>query len=257
MMTSDAFVLLAAVLLAGGLLWWRRGSQPRARRAEVTNKVHRADRTSGVPVPDFAVSTPPPASERTSVRLARCVLIVGIGLFSLVAVPSVASAHGEGEATEGYLLVQQALGHLAHDTTSTGIELAMEKVDDALATEDQEGVDVAKVEEAVGALEAGQVDEARGLLQDSITQALDGLPAATGNQTGTTLVVPGLPGRSGIDGQGWGFLVVSFALLLLGVGLAVRFRPQDTVGELRLTLSPSATGNVPAEGPGDDEGGRS
>ncbi len=155
------------------------------------------------------------------------------------------------------MLVQQALGHLAHDTSPAGVDLAMEKVDDALATQDQEGVEVPKVEEAVGALEAGQFDQARVLLQDSIKQALDDQPVATGNQTGTTLVVPELPGRSGMGGQGWGFLVLSVVVLLLGVALAYRFRPQDTVGDLRRTLAPGGTGEVPAEGPGDDEGGRS
>ena len=50
------------------------------------------------------------------------------------AVAETAWAHGEGEPEEGYLLVQQALGHLAHDTSAKGIDLAMEKVQDALDT---------------------------------------------------------------------------------------------------------------------------
>jgi len=198
------------------------------------------------------------SSRRVSaVRFARCVLIIGIGLFGPLAVPSVAWAHGDGETEEGYLLVEQALGHLAHDTTHVGIALAMEKVDDALATEDQEGVDVPEVEQAMTALEAAEADQARDLLQDSIKQALEDQPAATGYQSGTTLVVPELPGRSGIGGQGWGFLLVSFALLLLGVGLAFRFRPQDTLADLRRTLARPGSGDVPSEGPGGVEGGRS
>jgi len=60
--------------------------------------------------------------------------------FAMIAAP--AAAHGDGETEEGYRLVQQALGHLAHDASAAGIDLAMEKVDDALATRDQEGVSV-------------------------------------------------------------------------------------------------------------------
>ena len=69
--------------------------------------------------------------------LLACALAVGS---MLSAAP--ARADEPGETTVGYLLVQQALGHLAHDTSSEGIEIAMEKTDDALGTNDQEGVDV-------------------------------------------------------------------------------------------------------------------
>lgn len=96
--------------------------------------------------------------------LGRGVLVAAIGLLGLLAVAQPASAHGEGETQEGYLLVQQALGHLAHDTSHEGIDLAMEKVDDALAAADQDGVAVAEVEQAKQALAAGQVAQARTLL---------------------------------------------------------------------------------------------
>ena len=97
----------------------------------------------------------------------RFMLVIGVGLLSAVVVPSLAWAHEGDETEEGYVLVQQALGHLVHDSTSVGIDLAMEKVTDALATKDQEGVDVSEVEGDMTALKAGQVDQARGLLQDS------------------------------------------------------------------------------------------
>lgn len=144
-----------------------------------------------------------------------------------------ASADGEGETTEGYLLVQQALGHLAHDTSHEGMTLAMEKIEDALATEDQEGVDVAEVEQAKTALEAEQIDTARTLLQASITQALTKLPPATGGETGTTVIEPALDTRDGMSGTDWLFIGISMLALLAGVLLAFRFRPADTVGELR------------------------
>lgn len=159
----------------------------------------------------------------------------------MLAVASPASAHGGDESKEGYLLVQQALGHLAHDTSMSGIDLAMEKVDDALAAEDQDGVAVAEVKQAKVALDAGRVGSARVLLQGSIKQALAELGPATGEQTGTTVVSPALAGRGDLTGRDWGFLAGSLVLVLVGIWLAVRFRPEDTVGELRRRLGSSGT----------------
>lgn len=150
-----------------------------------------------------------------------------------------ASAHGEDETTQGYVLVQQALGHLAHDTSTDGIQLAMEKVQDALDTDAQDGVDVPELEQGMAALEAGKVSRARDLLQESIREALESRPPAIGNQTGTTIVTPELPGRPGLHVQDWGFLAASALALLLGLWLAYLFRPHDTVPTLRSLLGPS------------------
>lgn len=188
---------------------------------------------------------PPPVRTRglpAAGWLGRGLLIAAIGLLALLAVSQPASAHGDDETQEGYLLVQQALGYLADDTSHEGVDLAMEKVDDALAAEDHDGVAVAEVENAMSALKAGDVGLGRVLLQDSIKEALDNLPPAIGNETGTKVVLPELPGRPDLRGQDWGFLVGSVALLLLGVGLAFRFRPRDSVGELRRRLGASGTG---------------
>lgn len=167
--------------------------------------------------------------------LLGCVMVLGSVLFA-----STAWADGDGETTEGYLLVQQALGHLANDTTDYGIALAMEKIDDALNTADQEGVDVAELEQARAALEAGQVQEGRDLLQQSISAAISQLARPTGEDTGTTVVLNPLPGRGSLNGGDWGFLLVSVVLLVLGVGLAWRFRPEDNVRELRRRLGLAA-----------------
>jgi hypothetical protein len=179
--------------------------------------------------------------------LARLAAIAAIGLLlaTFVSVPP-ARADGEGETTKGYLLVQQALGHLAHDTGMSGIDLAMEKVDDALETDDQEGVDVAELEQGMAALEAGDVDGARTLLQDSIQQAITALPPATGSQTGTLIVPPELSGRPNIRTQDWVLVSASILALALGVWLTFLFRPHDTIRKLRTCL-PTA----PASGPGD------
>jgi len=151
---------------------------------------------------------------------------------------SPARADGGGETTEGYQLVQQALGHLAHDTSDYGVSLAMEKIDDALATPDQQGVDVDGLKQAQAAVEAGQVDQARALLQQSIAEAVGKLKPATGEETGTTQVLTPLQGRADLTGRDWGFLVASALFLVLGAVLATRYRPHDNVRALRRRLGP-------------------
>lgn len=153
-----------------------------------------------------------------------------------VGAPS-ALGHGGDESEEAYVLVQQALAHLAHDSTHVGVELSMEKVEDALAAEDQEGVAVAEVERARQALEANQVGRARSLLQRSIEGALSELPPAVGEQTGTTVVAPALERQGDLTGRDWWFLATSTAALLAGVVLAYHFRPSDTLGDLRQRLA--------------------
>lgn len=174
-------------------------------------------------------------------------LLASVVILSGLASAASASAHGEGETTEAYLLVQQALGHLAHDASSDGVMAALEKVDDALSTTDQDGVDVAELERGKAALEAGQVAQGRALLQDSIAKAITELKPATGEETGTTIVLDPLPGRSIFTAEDIGFLAVSVLFLLLGVGLAWRFKPQDNVQELRRRLRPAEAGRPTAE----------
>lgn len=169
--------------------------------------------------------------------LARLSAVALIGLLATFASAPAAWGHGEGETTEGYLLVQQALGHLAHDTSMSGIDLAMEKVDDALETDDQEGVDVAELERGMAALESGDVGQARTLLQDSIRQAMTALPPATAGQTGTHELAPELPGRPDLRAQDWVLLSASAVALVVGVWLAFLFRPRDTIRTLRTRLA--------------------
>lgn len=168
--------------------------------------------------------------------LARLAAVAAMGLLVTFASAPAAWGHEEGETTEGYLLVQQALGHLAHDTSMSGIDLAMEKVGDALETEDQEGVDVAELEQGMAVLETGDIGQARILLQDSIEQATAALPQATGMQTGTHEVALELPGRPELRAQDWVLLAASALTLVLGAWLVFLFRPPDTVRALRTRL---------------------
>ncbi|MFC5175105.1 hypothetical protein [Nocardioides taihuensis] len=168
------------------------------------------------------------------------VVLVSLGLLLPLAVAPPTWAHGDGETTEGYLLVQQALGHLAHDTDMSGIDLALEKVGDALETDDQDGVDVALLLDGKTTLEQGDVLRARDLLQNSIQDALHDLPPATGNQTGTREVVPELAGRTELRSQDWLLLLGSVAVLIVGAWLGYRFRPRDNVRALRSRLTTEA-----------------
>ena len=169
--------------------------------------------------------------------LARLLAGLALLLGATLVTGSPALADEPGETHEGYLLVQQALGHLAHDTSAEGREVAMEKVSDALETDEQEGVDVPTLERAMAALEAEDVEGARSLLLDSIAEALHDRPPATGMDSGTSIVRSELEGRSGLAGEDWGFLAAALGALLLGAWLSVRFRPHDSIRVLRTQLA--------------------
>ena len=165
------------------------------------------------------------------------VLVAGVVVVGGLTSATPAWAHaGSGETEVGYILVQQALGHLAHDKTSNGMDSAMEKIGDVMATKDQAGVNIAEVQQAKAAMEAGKAVEAQALLQHSITEAVSKLMPAVGEETGTKVVSDPLAGRGALGGAGWAFLAVSLFFVLLGGGLAYRFRPADTVGQLRERL---------------------
>ena len=181
--------------------------------------------------------------------LTRFAAVAVIGLLATLTFAPAAWGDGEGETTEGYLLVQQALGDPAHDT-SMGIDLAMEKVYDALKTDDQEGVDVAELERGMAALESGDASLARTHLQDSIQEAVRALPPATASQTGTHVVAPELSGRPDLRAQDLVLLAASALALAVGVWLSFLFRPHDTIRTLRTRL---ATATAP--GSGDDAKG--
>ncbi|MFY9634369.1 MAG: hypothetical protein WAL27_06555 [Cellulosimicrobium cellulans] len=163
------------------------------------------------------------------------VLLAWFFLVAGVIAASAVSADEGDPSSEGYLLVQQALGHLVHDPGNVGP--ALEKIDAALAAPDQDGVSVAELQRAEAALRAGNAAQGRALLQGSITVALSTLKPATGGETGTTFVLDPLPPRGGLTGADWGFLTVSMLAILTGLLLAFVFRPHENVRELRLLLA--------------------
>lgn len=169
-------------------------------------------------------------------RLAWRLRVVAAVMVAPLTLTAPAHSHDEDETSEGYLLVQQALAHLSHDASPEGIELAMEKVSDALRTDEHQGMDSDEVRSGMDALEAGQVQQARARLEDSITVALANQPLASGYETGTRLVSPELPGRGPL-GPG-DLLVLGISVVMAGIGgwLSVRFRPHDSMSALRLLV---------------------
>jgi hypothetical protein len=151
-----------------------------------------------------------------------------------VAAPAQGAWADGGEATdEGYVMVQGALSFLANDPRELGQQQALAMVDDALAAEDQDGVDVAGLQEGKSALEAGQIGDAQRLLQDSISEAVANLEPATGDESGTGVVLPPLASQGAVVGFDWLFLAVSALALLAGGALTYLFRPHETLRELR------------------------
>lgn len=203
---------------------------------------------SGVP-PSCLLSRRRPFQRHRHAAAVRRGVTLAVGLL-LAATVSVgpAWAHGTGDgAKEGYVMVQQALGHLAHDPGPKGVAAAEAKIQEALSATDQEGVDVALVRKAQAALTAGQMEVAQQTLQKSIADAVAQLKPASGEQTGTTVVGEPLPGRGSLTGAAWTLGGVSLLLLLAGVGLALWFRPAENLAQLRrrLTATPAA-GTDPA-----------
>jgi hypothetical protein len=88
-------------------------------------------------------------------------MAVGVLLATAVSAGPAWAHGGGGGAPEGYVFVQQALGHLAHHTGPTGIADAEASVGEALSATDQDGVDVAPVTQARAELTAGQITAAQ------------------------------------------------------------------------------------------------
>ncbi|MBX9640490.1 MAG: hypothetical protein K2X97_12385 [Mycobacteriaceae bacterium] len=130
------------------------------------------------------------------------------------------------------MMVQQALSYLVNDPGPDGISQALTMVDDALAADDQDGINVATLERARDALQAGEASAGRTLLQDSITEAVASLRPAVGQETGTTEVLPPLPPPGALSATDWVFLVLSAFVAVVGVLLATRFRPRQSLREL-------------------------
>jgi hypothetical protein len=177
---------------------------------------------------------------RTGPRtLRRALLSIALALAATLGLTSAASAdEGDSQMQEGYLLVQGALGYLAHEGARAS-DIAMEKIDASLAASDQAGVDVNLVRQAKATLQAGDVATTQELLQKSIATAVSNLPRAVGEDTGTSTVPSDLPGRGPLSTLDWTLLALSVLLVLGGAAGALRSRPHDSIRSLQARLRES------------------
>jgi hypothetical protein len=178
----------------------------------------------------------------------RCILAAAVvGLLALWAGP--AAADEEGESDEARVLVLQAVA-LIVNTPDDDMHMIEERIDDALEAPHKEGVDMASVERAAAAVEEGDLPRTRELLQTAIgagpfvrsgepkpireTSGEPGRPAfAVGAEAGTTVVLDEYAPDRGLNGGEVVMLVLSVAVIAVGAWMAWRFRPPETVRQLR------------------------
>jgi hypothetical protein len=184
-------------------------------------------------------------------RIVKPVLVAAwIALAGLLAVAP-ANADEEGESDQSRVLVQQAIALIVNTPDD---EMAIEeRINDALKAPDTEGADLDMVKQAMTALESGNLNRTRSLLQTSIgagpylgegvppdvgeTTGEPGQPPyAVGEESGTTIVLDELgPGRD-FDAGNVVLLALSGLSIAAGLSLAWRYRPQGTVHQMRRTL---------------------
>jgi hypothetical protein len=158
-------------------------------------------------------------------------------LVLLVLFPGFAWAHGEDENAPAYDLVRQAIALIVN--TPDDHEAIEDKVHDALEAEDTSRVTLSYVQQAMDALDADNMDQARSELEAAIgarvyTGPADPVPIGgpapppTGADTGTVAAVDGIPGRAALSGGDRVLIVVSVVAGAAGVLLAIRPRPHES-----------------------------
>lgn len=158
-----------------------------------------------------------------------------------------AAAHGD-EEDAARDLVLRAIALIVN--TPDDVHEIEEHAERALDSEEQEGVDIGLVEEAVAALDDGDLEGARESLQAAIgagpavgtgvpeeigeSSGEPGQPVlAAGAETGTTVVLDEYQPDSAIGGGEVAMLVLSGAAVLAGAALAWWLRPLATLRQLR------------------------
>lgn len=178
------------------------------------------------------------------IRTAALTACAAIALLLGVTMP--AAADEPGESDEARVLVQQAIALIVN--TPDDLMAIEERIGDAIEAPDTEGADLAMVEQAKAALAAGDLAKTRSLLQAAIgagpyvgegvppkvgeTSGQPGRPAV-GAETGTSVVLDELDPAVDLDGGDAVLLGLSVLVIAAGLLLAWRFRPADTVRQLR------------------------
>lgn len=192
--------------------------------------------------------TPPSPGGRRRMRVTALLLTVGLVLL----LPGTALANEE-ETEEARLLVLQSVALIANEAP---VEAVTERIEDALEAPDPSGTDLPAVERALELVEQSAEDddpaglqEARAILVDAVDARFatgygevpgpdevgeGNSPYATGADTGTTAVLDELRPAWGVsDGGDLVLLVLSALAIAAGVYLAHRWRPHDSIRQLR------------------------
>jgi len=174
----------------------------------------------------------PSTGPRTTLVMVRGLCVLAVAALIALA-PATAWAHGDDEAADAFTLVRQAIALIVN---TPGNQMAIaDKIDDALAAEDTDNVQVPLVQQAKDALAAGDLHRTRSLLEAAIgarvhTSTADPVPIGqpapvTGEQTGTLATVDAISGRHGLTGTDWILLATSLVVAAAGIALSTRLRP--------------------------------
>ena len=162
-------------------------------------------------------------------------------------------AHGGDESEQASVLARQAIALIVNTPKNTMV--IEERIDDTLGAKDTEGVNLDLVKQAKEALGTGDLHRARALLEVSIgaqphlsdtgllpvgqtagpvssAEAAGAVRLATGEEAGTNVVVDPLDVQRRLDAGTWVALTAAFVVGLIGVALAIRFRPPVPVRSL-------------------------
>lgn len=167
------------------------------------------------------------------------VLAAAAAAVLLLILPAAPAGADEEESTHASELVEQAIALIANEG---GDERVAERIDDALNAPAKDGVDLVKVGQAREIIDAPDEDpaataQARALLLDSLGGKLPSAPEdgqqAAGIETGTSVILNEFKPARGISDGGDAILLgLSLAVLLAGLYLARRLRPQHSLHQL-------------------------
>jgi hypothetical protein len=174
------------------------------------------------------------------------VTTAAIAVLALSARP--AAADEPGESDEARVLVLQAIALIVN--TPDEMHEIEERVEHAMEASHKEGVDLERVEQAMAALEDGDLQGTRELLQTAIgagpfvgpgvpepvgeTSGEPGRPAfPVGAEAGTTVVLDEYRPDTGLDGGDVVVFAVAVATMAAGALMAWWFRPPASVRQLK------------------------
>ncbi len=184
----------------------------------------------------------------------RGAMVTGLLLLLLLLTPFAGARADQPEPDQANLLVLHSISLIANNATPTAV---VTHLTDALAASNQSGVDRAKVGQALVLAKAsvtardsrGKLAQARQLLTKAIDiraatgygeipkpgqVGRDVAPYATGAGAGTTVILDELqPARGVSDGGDAVLLAAGILMLIVGLYLSRRWRPTDTIHQLR------------------------